>query len=511
MIAAASTLLGANGEPIAKPASPRNELRDMPAVSDPLRSRRRAHASYDAAANGDAMAAYWANADALDADNGNNRAVRHRLAHRSRYEVGSNGYYAGILRTHCNMIVGVGPKLRMLTKSTAFNQAVELAWSEWSEQIKLRRKLWAMCHAKNSDGDGFAVLIENNGLAGRVALDLLLIETEQCQTPYLSPSVKGYIDGIRFDGSGNPIWYDILPEHPGSQFYFAQRDPVQVPASQVLHWFKMRRPGQHRGIPEMTPTLNLGANGRRFREATIGAAELAASFAAMLSTQANANGSADEVAEMSTLPINHRMMTALPMGWQMQQLKAEHPTATYSDFNRQLVSEQARPISQPYNAAACDSSTYSFASGKLDTLCYRAEIDIERADANDLVLDPLFALFFAEWTIGLADRESFTPPHQWDWPAHPVIDVVAEAEAVDKRLKNGTTTLRRVYADSGMDFEDELQAMAEDYGVSVDEMRDILLRTNLPAAQSAKQPMDAGDQPLDQMDEQNNLQTAGAA
>ena len=64
----------------------------------------------------------------------------------------------------------------------------------------------------------------------------------------------------------------------------------------------------------------------------------------------------------------------------------------------------------PYNAAACDSSTYSFASGKLDTLCYRAALDVERADCNELVLDPLFAAWFREWTIISGMR--IIPTHQ---------------------------------------------------------------------------------------------------
>jgi hypothetical protein len=63
----------------------------------------------------------------------------------------------------------------------------------------------------------------------------------------------------------------------------------------------------------------------------------------------------------------------------------------------------------------------------------------------------------------------------WDWPKHPVADIVAENSAKDTRLRNGSTYPSQIYSEEGRDFEDELPKMAQDYGVSPDEMRQILL------------------------------------
>ncbi|HEX5034280.1 MAG TPA: hypothetical protein VFW62_07370, partial [bacterium] len=67
------------------------------------------------------------------------------------------------------------------------------------------------------------------------------------------------------------------------------------------------------------------------------------------------------------------------------------------------------------------------------------------------------------------------PPHLWDWPKHPVADIVAENSAKDTRLRNGSTYPSQIYSEEGRDFEDELPKMAQDYGVSESEMRQILL------------------------------------
>lgn len=480
-----SAILDPRGEPFKHAnGKPRPQLLDAMVSADRVR---RARASYDAERDTVEFQRHWQYADALDADASNSRETRHKLMRRSRHESGSNGYYDGILDTHANMVVGVGPTLRMLTGNRSFNQFVEREFYAWAQRIQLRRKLWCMNHAFNQDGEGMGMLLTNPALLG-VQLDFFLIEAEQCQTPFMPFLERGYIDGIKFDEENNIQWYDVLPSHPGSNNQFALTlRPIRVPARDMLHWFKLKRAGGHRGVPTCTSTLNLGASSRRLREATLAANESAADFNILLKTTLDPNA-LDLREPFDTVSIDKRMMTALPAGYEAFQMRGEFPNATYEGFIRSHISEQARPLSMPYNAAACDSSTYSFASGKLDTLCYRAAIDVERQDCNDLVLDPLFAVWFQEWNLTqFGNFRNVAPTHQWDWPVHPVIDAVAEASAIDTKLKNGTITLRQVFSDAGQDLEDQLSIMAEDYfGEASDEnvlkMRQILLRTHYPAA-----------------------------
>ena len=428
-----------------------------------IRQGRTAKLSIDAARSGTDLDSHWRHADSLSPDESYSKTVRHTLIKRSRYEASSNGYYSGICETHSNMLCGVGPTLRMLTGNRNFNQLVEREFFAWMQAVQLRRKIWCMSHARTADGESFGVFQTNPGIANDVQLDIMLIEAEQCQTPYLESFEAGRIDGIRYDEFNNVVQYDILPRHPGSSFYSLET-PISVSASNVVHWFKMKRAGAHRGIPSLTSTLNCGAYGRRHREAVVAAAESAADHAAIAKTNMQAGGAdeIDQVAPFTGIDTVKRQLTFLPYGWDLTQLRSEHPNAQYNDFQRSIISEQARPISMPYNAAACDSSTYSFASGKLDTLCYRSALDVERQDCNDLVLDKIFAAWFREWTV-VANRRDIPPAHQWDWPAHPVIDAVAEASAIDTKLKNSTITLRQVYSDAGMDLEDQLSIMAEDW------------------------------------------------
>ena len=446
--------------------------------------RREIRAGYDNAKTTDENRRHWAAADTLDADSANSLAVRRTLVKRSRYETANNGFLDGIIQTLATDLVGVGPKLRMVSGSTRFNQAVEYAWSKWSKAVLLRRKLWCLAHAKVQDGESFGVLRNNPKVRDRVKLDVVLFEAEQCQSPQLPWLVPGRIDGVYFDEFGNPEAYDVLKYHPGSGYAIPTLDkPERISADKVVHWFQLRRPGQHRGVPEFRSTLGLGAASRRFREAVLGASEIAADFALLLEQQHDMGDESDSLAPMSTAEIEKRMMTALPAGTKPFQLKAEHPNATYESFTRSQTNELARPKSMPYNKAACDSSSYNYASGRLDHQTYYASIDVDREDGSDLVLEPLFREWWREavdaWGWNANAEE--VPDHAWDWPKHPVADIVSEATANNTKLRNGSLSLSHLYSLDGEDFEDHVAAMANDYGVSVDEMRRMLLNANLNA------------------------------
>jgi capsid protein len=463
-------------------------------------------ATYDAARNTAEFANYWANADRYDADSAHSREVRHTLISRSRYEIGNNGYSDGIAQTYSTDLIGNAPALRMQTGSPGLNQLVELEWHRWCKAIQFRRKLWTMAHAKHTDGEAIAIIRRNPRVRHAVQLDLQLVEAEQCQTAD-TLLMDGRIDGIRFDEFGNPTVYEILRHHPGSRTAAWEAESEFVPATQVLHWFKMRRPGQHRGVPETSSTLNLGAGARRWREANLTAAERAALLTLMMKTQMTPE-EADQVAPFSTMDIEKGLMSFLPAGWEMQQADGKFPTATYESFHKSLLNEQARPKNMPYNKAACDSSSYNYASGRLDHQTYYAALDVEREDCNDLVLDPLFELWFNEaiyqfgWfggnflVVGPAARE-----HSWDWPKHRVADVLQEAEANRTKLESGQIFIQRLFSDNGWDFDDECTACAAAFGVPVETLKTRLFDVLLPAVKQEAPKSPAVDPPSDALSE----------
>ena len=110
------------------------------------------------------------------------------------------------------------------------------------------------------------MLVANPKIDSPIKLDLRLIEADQVMTPILvrQETEMLAIDGIHFDEHGNPIAYDVLKRHSGDNIDIWTLDFNRVPAASMIHYFRADRPGQNRGVPEITPALPLFAQLRRY-------------------------------------------------------------------------------------------------------------------------------------------------------------------------------------------------------------------------------------------------------
>ena len=249
-------------------------------------------------------------------------------------------------------------------------------------------------------------------------------------------------------------------------------DHRTVPASHVIHVFRQDRPGQHRGIPEITPALPLFAQLRRFTLAVLGAAEAAADFAGILYTDAPANGEADSVEPMDSIELERNMLLTMPGGWKMSQVEPMQPATTYAEFKKEILNEIARCLNMPFNVAAGNSSGYNYASGRLDHQTYFKSIRVDQAFMAQRVLDRILGAWLWEFAAVLGGEmdvpmhgtfyNRVLPDHQWFWDGMEHVDPAKEAKAQETRLKNLTTTLAHEYARQGKDWESELRQRARE-------------------------------------------------
>ncbi len=278
---------------------------------------------YDAATTTIDNVRHWAAADGLSASAANSPEVRRTLRNRSRYEIANNSYARGISLTLANDCVGTGPRLQMLTADAFANRFVEQEFFSWADAVGLAEKLRTMRLARVSDGESFCLLTSNPKIDSPVQLDLKLVEAEQVTSPLLALDSYRYLDGIRFDEHGNAISYDVLREHPGDDAFSLTENYDTIDASSILHYFRSDRPGQIRGIPDITPALPLFAQLRRFTLAVLAAAETAADFAGILYTDAPAGGEADAAEPFEPIELEKRALLTMPGGWKMAQMHAE--------------------------------------------------------------------------------------------------------------------------------------------------------------------------------------------
>lgn len=481
-------ILGPNGLPL------------VPTMAANARAVRSVRAAYDAARTTDDNRKHWSLADGLSADAAASPTVRRTLRNRSRYEVANNSYARGMVQTIANDGIGTGPRLQLVSESMSDADAsyVEREFTAWMNATGLAEKLRTMRIARCEDGEAFGIEVTNPALPTPVKLDLRLVEAEQVTTPTMVLPSADAIDGIHYDASGNPVRYDVLRRHPGDAG-LAAPTVDSIPAKQVIHWYRVDRPGQRRGVPEITPSLPLFAQLRRYTLAVIAAAETAADIAAYLETDSPASGEADELEPLDQIPIEQRMMLTLPMGWKINQLKAEQPATGYREFKKEILNEIARCLHMPFNVAAGNSEGYNYSSGRLDHQLYFRGIEIDRRQLELIALDRLFS----DWLREAILIEDYLPQslrtvrtdwsHQWFWDGGDLLDPEAESKALDNLLAVNGTTLADWYARKGQDWQAKLRQrareikLAKELGIVTADPADASADANA-AAKDAPQP-----------------------
>lgn len=455
----------------------RGEPARTPRRSSAAPRRRRFAAKFDAVQTTPENRRHWANADDLAPDAAASPEIRRIFRMRGRYEQFNNPYADGMLQTLAMDNIGNGPRLQMLTNVEKIDTLIEQEFREWMEAVGLAEKLRLMIENRAAVGECFALLTANPKQPAAVKLNLVLLEPEQVATPnpwsmQVNPDA---VDGIVFDRYGNPVEYHVLRRHPGDTAFMGLDDQQydRVPARDMIHLFKTRRPGQRRGIPQITSALPIFAERRGFRQAVVQAARVAAEMGAiMLETDAAGDDESNydnDLAPFTSMEIERGMMSMLPNGYKAKQMAPAQPSTTYREFDDKLINEQARPLGIPFNIAALNSSSYNYASGRLDHQTYDRNLFIEHGDLERKALNVLLTRWFQEALLipgYLPHRTRFLVqrriPHRWMWKGRPHVDPVKEATAADIRLNNMTTSLSDELSLDGVDIESHLRQLARE-------------------------------------------------
>lgn len=457
--------------------------------------RRRLRGGYNSASRSDAAMANFAGSDMLNADDGLIRSRRLLIASRARNEFCNNSYAYGIIWTLANDTIGTGPRLQLVAADELMDetedsfkrlQRREARFHAWARRVHFNELLRSARLAKAIDGESFIVLAANPGLGGEVILQPSIRPAENVASLMPQGMIREYyktgepveVDGIRYDKNGNPLTYrfwPLPPESPSGMSVGGQSSEIQ--AKYVIHYANLPRVGQHRGVSEMSPALHVFNDMRRYSTAVVLAAEIAARVSFIITNQLDPQLFSDKhmgdnnqvffpdmISDPNESPYDmtpsNRFMEGgifdgivLPDGYDAKQMRAEQPTSQYQTFLKAKIEEAARVFQMPFNVAAGNSSSYNYASGRLDHQTYHKALKVERSRIEDVILSRVYAAWEEfdrplHWEDYVADDVEAT----WMWDGFEHVDPVKEANAQAVRLANGVTTLAEECAREGRDY-----------------------------------------------------------
>lgn len=438
---------------------------------------------------------HWKDADAFSGRSAYPLIERKIARERSRLEASNNSWYAGMLRTASNHIVGPGPRVQFTTNNPLLNARLEAEWMHFATQIHFAEKLRIAIETYWRDGEVFGMRTRNPG--ARIDLNLRLYEPDQVSQPYQYIRDISIEDGIRVDSLGRMVECWIYDFHPGDAMGGIGNSisGKWYPGSDVWHLFRADRPGQLRGIPRCTPAIDHLAKMRRFGVATLSAAEQAANWAVFIKTTSNQVVPARPNQDLMAVEWERNAMNFMPAGWEPAMLEPKHPATTNEMYQRTELMYFCRCANMPYSLAAGTSKDSNFSAAKMDIVnLWWPEVRSEQDQLTTIVMFPMIGWFLEECVFVDGILEGAPPIDQITynvvWPPLPQADEIDVANAANTRMSTGQTSPRQESLFRGEDYDSKVRTAASDYGVSEQEYKRALfnkhfgVKPDVPDAQA---------------------------
>jgi lambda family phage portal protein len=117
-----------------------------------------------------------------------------------------------------------------------------------------------------------------------VPLQVKVYEPDYLNSLLSGPTSDGGVifEGVEFDKDGRRVAYHLFTEHPGGGVTWRLPQTRRIPAADVLHVYRVDRPGQVRGVPWCAPVMMTLWDLHDFEDAELVRQKIAACFAVFL-------------------------------------------------------------------------------------------------------------------------------------------------------------------------------------------------------------------------------------
>jgi capsid protein len=391
------------------------------------------------------------------------------LQRRARHEALNNGLIDGAIETQTTNVVGAkGPALQILTEDNRWNDDVEAIWAAWSSECEYAEGLgivdliegwvaqWAIY------GEILCREIIGRGVARYKLFDL---GPESIDTTFFAANVHS---GVICDETGRVTGYRLHDPANTS-------DKSELSWELALHVYRRRFAQQRRGFPGLASVLQPTADLRDFDDQVQDAARAAADHAVFFVSN-HVDAEFVEPTE-KTLPWKRRTRQYIRPGWDVRQLQAHQPAATYRDFRKEKQTDIGGSMEMPWMILRKDASNHNMSAARFDASRYQKTIErfqsrLERRALN-FIVRRLVRLAQYEKILGPTpvpkrfeqlrfEFPNLLLPISWTWPKPPPVDNLKDALAERTKLENGTLSLTEAIIADGRRPEETLRIRSRD-------------------------------------------------
>jgi lambda family phage portal protein len=262
------------------------------------------------------------------------------------------------------------------------------------------------------------------------------------------------VQGIEFDAIGRRVAYWLFEEHPGSNRSGLSSVSRRVSASDIIHVYRIDRPGQVRGVPWLATAIVGLKDFDEFEDAQLMRQKIAACFAVFV-TDFDGNGDPLLGPDGKPLPqdpmaeeLAPGMIVRNPPGKDVK--FANPPLVTDDGFSTRTLRKIAAGIRSTYEDLTGDYSQVNFSSARMARLKHWAAVYGWRY--NMLVPHTCDGVWsWAMEAAMLAGAVPVVPRATWTPPPMPMIEPDKEGLALMRMVRAGAKTFSEMIREQGYD------------------------------------------------------------
>ena len=312
------------------------------------------------------------------------------LRARSRDLVRRNAWAAAGVEAFVANAIGTGIKPQSMIADVALREAIHALWWDWCEEADAAGLtdfygLQALgVRAMLEGGEAFLRIRYRRPEDGLVVpMQLQVLEPEHVPVTYNAVADNGNAIrcGIEFDGLGRRVAYWMYRSHPFDALLTPMSAaggnlvPVRVPAEEVIHLFRVLRPGQIRGEPWLARALVKLNELDQYDDAELVRKKTAAMFAGFITRLSPEDtllgeGAAD-AGGVALAGLEPGTMQILEPGEDIKFSQPADVGSSYSEFMRQQFRAVAAAMGITYEMLTGDLTQVNYSSIRAGLLEFR--------------------------------------------------------------------------------------------------------------------------------------------
>ena len=384
---------------------------------------------------------------------------------RHRYMVRNNPWAARAVQAIVTNTVGFGITGDLARRGRKVPQYLKDRWADYCDKSSLvdaygQHDLYGLqaiaLRTVVESGECLAVRVRRRGMFSKVKL----LEPDHLdhETQGDLPDGGRIIQGVEYNAQDEIVAYWLFPQHPGDP-HTRHFKPERVPAADVLHVYRVDRPGQVRGVAWGHPVMVSLSDLDEYEDAYLFRQKLANCVTGIFEDMDPLPGQPGASDVLPADQLEPGAMLHAPPGKRVNW--STPPSAgDYGPFTKDFLLRIAAGYGVSFQAMTGDLSSVNFSSGRMGWVEFQRNLEAWRWQ----MFIPMFCDGVAGWWLEDAELMGANVTDlfvEWTPPRREMFDPTREGPAMEQLIRAGIKSLPSTHRELGMRTEQVLQEIAD--------------------------------------------------